>query len=417
MRFEAFVAARYLRGKRKNRFVSLITIISMAGVCVGVMTLIVVISVMTGFGEALRETIIGNRAHMRVYAQGGQNIHNWQQTIADLKELVPEITGAGPVVETEALLKNGNYTTGALVVGVDVDLETSVTDLSANLTNAGGREFGRGELPGDKEIVLGYRLAQRIGATVGSQVTAYTARLTQSAVGIRRGGQLYLTVSGISQARMSDFDQLYAFVNIETAGMLTGRTGVDGVHVKLSDPMIATAVKERVIDNLPYRARTWYEDQQAFFQALEQEKLVMFIILSFVVLVAAFNITSTLIMVVMEKRRDIGILRTLGASTRSILVLFILQGLMIGVTGSLVGLVGGTLFVAYINPIAEGLAFMLGVELVKADIYYFDRIPAEIVPYDIAVIGVLAVMLSFLSTLYPAWSASRLDPVDALRHE
>jgi lipoprotein-releasing system permease protein len=417
MRFESFVATRYLRGKRKNRFVSLITIISMAGVCVGVMTLIVVISVMTGFDEELRETIIGNRAHMRVYPGGTQEMHEWPKAIEDIKGLNPEVIGAGPIIETEALLKNGEYTTGALIVGVDIDLETEVTDLATNLTNAEGREFGFGDLPGDKEIVLGYRLAQRIGATVGSEIAVYTARMSMSAVGMRRGGQIYMRVSGISQARMSDFDQLYAFVNIDTAGMLTGRKGVDGVHLRLSNPDLAMRVKERIAENLPYRARTWYEDQQAFFQALEQEKLVMFIILSFVVVVAAFNITSTLIMVVMEKRRDIGILRTLGASTQSILLLFIINGLIIGLTGTAAGLILGTLFVAYLNPIAVGLAALLGVELVTTDIYYFDHIPAKIVPYDIAVIALTAVLLSFLSTLYPAWSAARLDPVDALRHE
>jgi lipoprotein-releasing system permease protein len=155
MRFESFVATRYLRGKRKNRFVSLITIISMAGVCVGVMTLIVVISVMTGFDEELRETIIGNRAHMRVYPGGTQEMHEWPKAIEDIKGLNPEVIGAGPIIETEALLKNGEYTTGALIVGVDIDLETEVTDLATNLTNAEGREFGFGDLPGDKEIVLG----------------------------------------------------------------------------------------------------------------------------------------------------------------------------------------------------------------------------------------------------------------------
>jgi len=417
MRFESFVATRYLRGKRKNRFVSLITIISMAGVCVGVMTLIVVISVMTGFDEELRETIIGNRAHMRVYPGGTQEMHEWPKAIEDIKSLNPEVIGAGPIIETEALLKNGEYTTGALIVGVDIDLETEVTDLATNLTTAEGREFGFGELPGDKEIVLGYRLAQRIGATVGSEIAVYTARMSMSAVGMRRGGQIYMRVSGISQARMSEFDQLYAFVNIETAGMLTGRKGVDGVHLRLSNPDLAMQVKERFAENLPYRARTWYDDQQAFFQALEQEKLVMFIILSFVVVVAAFNITSTLIMVVMEKRRDIGILRTLGASTQSILLLFIINGLIIGLTGTAAGLIMGTLFVTYLNPIAIGLAALFGVELVTTDIYYFDHIPAKIVPYDIAVIALTAVLLSFLSTLYPAWSAARLDPVDALRHE
>lgn len=417
MRFEAFIATRYLRGKRKNRFVSLITIISVAGVAVGVMTLIVVMSVMTGFDIALRDTIIGNRAHLRAYAVSGQNMYEWQDTIAQLRELNPEITGAGPIIETEALLKNGGATTGCLVIGVDPTLESSVTDLNTNLSDAGGRDFGEGRAPGEKEIVLGYRLAQRIGAGLGSEIAVFTPRVTIGALGLSRVGQVFLTVSGISQARMHDFDSLYAFVDIQTAQMLTGKDGVNAIHMKLSDPDLAGRVADRISDQLPLHARTWYDDQEAFFKALEQEKMVMFIILSFVVLVAAFNITSTLIMVVMEKRRDIGILRTLGASTQSILGLFILNGLMIGLGGTLVGLIGGTLFILNLNPIAEGLASLLGVDLDTSQVYYFDHIPAKLVPSDITVIAITAVILSFLSTLYPAWSAARVDPVDALRNE
>ncbi|MFM1919228.1 MAG: hypothetical protein RLZZ303_862 [Candidatus Hydrogenedentota bacterium] len=417
MRFEAFIATRYLRGKRKNRFVSLITIISVAGVAVGVMTLIVVMSVMTGFDIALRDTIIGNRAHLRAYSISGQNMYEWQDAIAQLRELNPEITGAGPIIETEALLKNGGATTGCLVIGVDPALESSVTDLNTNLSDAGGRDFGEGRAPGEKEIVLGYRLAQRIGAGLGSEIAVFTPRVTIGALGSRRGGQVFLTVSGISQARMHDFDSLYAFVDIQTAQMLTGKDGVNAIHMKLSDPDLAGRVADRISDKLPFHARTWYDDQEAFFKALEQEKMVMFIILSFVVLVAAFNITSTLIMVVMEKRRDIGILRTLGASTQSILGLFILNGLMIGLGGTLVGLIGGTLFILNLNPIAEGLASLLGVDLDTSQVYYFDHIPAKLVPADITVIAITAVILSFLSTLYPAWSAARVDPVDALRNE
>ncbi len=417
MRFEAFVAARYLRGKRKNRFVSLITIISMAGVAVGVMTLIVVMSVMTGFDIELRNTIIGNRAHLRAFPTGGQALYEWQDTVAQIRQLCPEVTGAGPIMETEALLKNGNLTTGCLVVGVEPGLEQDITDLETNLTDAGGREFGEGKPPGDKEIVLGYRLAQRIGVQVGSEIAVFTPRVAMSALGARRGGQVFLTVSGISQARMSDFDSLYAFVNIDTAQMLTGRKGVDGIHMKLGNPDLADAVAERIEEQLPLGARTWYEDQMPFFKALEQEKLVMFLILCFVVLVAAFNITSTLIMVVIEKRRDIGILRTLGASTPSILGLFILNGLMMGLSGTVAGLIGGTLFIAYLNPIAEGLAAILGVDLDTSQVYYFDHIPAVLVPSDVATIAATAVVLAFLSTLYPAWSAARVNPVDALRNE
>lgn len=417
MRFEFFVAERFLRGKRKNRFVSLITIISIAGVSVGVMTLIVVMAVMTGFDEALQDSIIGNRAHLAVVNKGYYPMIDWADAITRVEELAPEVVAAGPIIQFEGLMKNRDHTTGGLILGVHPPLESAVTYLEDNLSDKGGRTFGAGKLPGDFEIVLGYRLATRLRATVGSQISIFTARPSVTPLGMRPGAQVWLTVSGISQAKMSDFDSLYAWVNIPTALKLSGREGVDGIHMKLTDPDLAAKVKARIEENTEYAATTWYENQMAFFEALKQEKVVMFIILSFVVLVAAFNITSTLIMVVMEKRRDIGILRTLGSSTESILALFVIEGLMIGLSGTFFGVAGGTLFSYYLNPIANFLAPLLGIDLFNTEIYYFDRIPVAIVPGDVITITIAAVILTFLSTLYPAWSAARVDPVDALRNE
>lgn len=417
MRFEAFVAARYLRGKRKTRFISLITFISVAGVSVGVTALIVVMSVMTGFDNALRETIVGNRAHLTVMNRAGLPMTDPDRVIEEVQALSSEVLGAGPILQAEALLKRGDYTTGAFVLGIDPEREQSVTDLPRNLTREGGRMFGEGRMPGEKEIVLGFRLAHRLAARVGSEVAVMTDKPVVTPFGMRPGNQVFLTVSGISQAKMSDFDNLYAFVDIDTARMLTGREAVDGIHVKLSDAFIADKVAALIHEKLPYRAETWYESQEAFFEALEQEKVVMFIILVFIVLVAAFNITSTLIMIVMEKQRDIGILRTLGSSGSSILTIFILQGLLIGLTGTLIGLVFGITLSYYINPVAEVVAWFLGVDLFNSTIYYFDGIPVAIVFSDVVWITVSAVILTLVSTLYPAWSATRLNPVDALRYE
>ncbi len=417
MRFETFVAARYLRGKRKTRFISLITFISVAGVSVGVIALIVVMSVMTGFDNALRETIIGNRAHLELSNPGGSPINDYEAAIAEIRAAVPEAVGAGPIIQTEALLRHGTDATGAIMLGVDPNLEAGVTDLAKNLTHDGGRTMGMGKLPGEKEIVLGFRLASRLGARIGAEIAVVTDKPTVTPFGMRPGNQVFLTVSGISQAKMSDFDNLYAFVDIPTARMLTGRKGVDAIHLKLTDPFLADALSKRIEQDLPYRAVTWYESQEAFFEALKQEKVAMFIILVFIVLVAAFNITSTLIMIVMEKRRDIGILRTLGSSSWSVLWLFILEGLMIGLGGTFFGVVLGTLLAYNLNPVAAFLAKLMGVDLFNSTIYYFDGIPVAVVPFDIVWITLSAVVLTFISTLYPAWSAARLNPVDALRYE
>ncbi|HOK09824.1 MAG TPA: lipoprotein-releasing ABC transporter permease subunit [Candidatus Hydrogenedens sp.] len=417
MKFEAFVALRYLRSKRRNRFISLISIISIAGVSVGVITLIIVMSVMTGFDIALRETIIGNRSHLTIYDNAGK-IQDYESVIREIESLCPEIIASGPVIQVEALFKHDEYTTGGLILGVDPERESKVTDLAKNLTNEGGRLFGKGKLPGEKEIVLGYRLANRIGARIGSQLQIVTARsIIRPFIGRQLGSQLWLSVSGISHARMSEFDEIYAFVDLQTAYMLTGEKGVDAIHVKLTNPFLASTVASKIREHLPYRTKTWYEDQQAFFDALRQEKLAMFIILAFIVLVAAFNITSTLIMIVMEKRRDIGILRTLGASTGSILLIFILQGLFIGVIGTVIGLCVGIVLAWNINPIAQFIAHLLGLDLFNSTIYYFEGIPVAIIPFDVACIVVSAVILTFLSTLYPAYSAARVNPVDAIRYE
>lgn len=417
MRFEAYVAARYLRGKRKNRFVNLIAIISVAGVGVGVIALIVIMAVMAGFDDELRGAIVGNRAHVRVTLAGDVPMADWMQAAQNFKQAVPEAVAVAPYIEIEALLERNGASSGAMIAGIDTDLESSVTDIATNLTHEGGRIFGDGRLPGPNEVVLGYRLAHRLGARLGSDLNVVTGKPITTPFGFHRGGQATLRVCGIAQARMADYDALYAFVDLDTARRLAGREAVDGIHARLTDPFLAEPVARRIDAAGVYDAKTWYEDQEAFFEALKIEKVAMFTILVFIILVAAFNITSTLIMIVMEKRRDVGILRTLGTSTRTILWIFMLEGLFIGFGGTLFGVIAGLLIAFNLNPIAEFIAGLLGVDLYNTTIFYYDGIPVHVAFYDVAWITGCAVLLTFLSTLYPAWSAARLNPVDALRYE
>ncbi|MFP6597437.1 MAG: lipoprotein-releasing ABC transporter permease subunit [Candidatus Hydrogenedentota bacterium] len=422
MRFETFVALRYLSGKRKNRFISLISLISVAGVSVGVMALIIVMAVMTGFDNALRETIIGNRAHFTVLDPTSDTMVDYEKVIREIKALCPEVEASSPVVQILALLQNkSGYKEdvghGANITGVDPELESAVTELSENLTHNNGRQLGRGELPGDKEIVLGFILARNLGVLIGDKVSVLTHKKKVSPFGMRPGQDFVLTVSGISQAKMHEFDSANGWVNLKTASKLNGKKGVDGIHCRIDDPFMAEEYKARIIDQTDYRVVTWYDNQMEFFEALRQEKFGMFIILVFIVLVAAFNITSTLIMMVMEKQRDIGILRTLGVSGGSILRLFMIEGLLIGLGGTFAGVLFGTILAYNLNPVAEFLAGIFGIDLFNSQIYYFDQIPVDVVPMDVLYITIASVILSFFSTLYPAWSASRLRPVDALRYE
>jgi len=422
MHFESFVAFRYLRSKRKKRVISLITLISVAGVTVGVMALIVVMSVMTGFDQELQAAIIGNRAHLVVREYGNVTIGNPSEVIAQVKAVAPEVAAAAPVSQTEGILHtySGDYehVSGGWIIGIDPKREQSVTNIADYLTDKAGRQFGEGRLPlHEKEIVLGYRLAQKLNAYIGDEVEVITPKSSITPY-FRRGGQgLWMTVVGISEAQMFDYDTYGSYVTLDTMAMLTGRHGVDAIHCRLNDPNLVNVVADRIETALEYQTSTWYESQQEFFATIQQEKLAMFIILTFIILVAAFNIMSTLIMVVMEKRQDIGILRTLGVSSGGILRIFVIEGLFIGISGTLIGVLAGTVLAYKLTPVAEFVAGIFGIDLFNAEFYKFDHIPVAIVPWDIFWITICATILTFLSTLYPAWSASRLDPIEALRYE
>ncbi len=408
MRFEFFLGLRYLRSKRKNFFISIITVISVAGVMVGVMALIVVLAVMTGFDLELREKILGNKAHLEITERGG--LSDYDRLAASLEQR-DNVVAAAPFVMGYCLLQNRRGASyPAIILGIEPDSYGRVTEFSKHVTSGGLESNG---------IVLGSSTAHSVRAFEGDEITVVTSRAFKHVLGQSYASKK-LRVTGRFHSGYYDFDSRVAFLPMDLAQRLFGYKGsVTGLNVKLDDPFLAHDMAKELRDEFGsgYSVRTWIQQDQTFFNALRQEKLVMFIILAFIVLVAAFNIVSTLIMVVMEKTRDIGILRTVGASTRTIMAVFVFEGFIIGLIGTILGLVGGVIFANQLNNIADAVANITGFELFPSEMYIFDQIPVNIQPRDVLWTAGVAVVLSFLAAVYPAWQAARVDPVESLRYE
>jgi lipoprotein-releasing system permease protein len=408
MRFELFLGLRYLKSKRRNFFISFITVISVAGVMVGVTALITVLAVMTGFDDELREKVLGNRSHLTVETTSGPLVDYGR--IADQIEEHPEVVAAAPFVTTYALLTSQRgEVAGAVMMGIDPDRQSRVTEFNENLS---GEMRRRG-------IVLGSGVRNMLRVGAGDRVKLTTTRVFSSVLGNHAATKRY-DVSGIYHSGKYDFDSLYVFVLLEEAQKLAGlKDAASAIQVKLTDPFRAEEVGQEIINGLGrgYWGQTWIEQNRTFFYALKQEKIVMFVILTLVIVVAAFNIVSTLIMIVMEKRRDVGVLRSVGTPTRSIMGVFIFEGLTVGVVGTLLGLAGGITLSKSLNNIEKFIANTFGFDVFSAEIYMFDKIPVSIQTGDVVMVTVSAVLICLLATIYPAWQAARLNPAECLRYE
>ena len=393
MRYELFLSLRYLFSRRKYSFLSVTTLISVAGVAIGVMALIVVIAVMSGFDFDLKEKITGTNAHL--YIESLEGMRDPEAVMEKLRS-VAEVTGSAPFLHGQGMVVSEGVVHGVLVRGIDPQSEGSVTRLPRYIVE-GSFDLEKGG------VLIGSELAQKLDSSVGEKIRIISSSRT-------KGEEL--EVRGIFRSGMYDYDLNLIFVSLGEAQQLFHMEGlVGGVNARVHDMYEAEKAKGKIRSLLgpSYRVMTWIDMNQNLFGALALEKATMFVILSLIVCVACFNIAGSLIMTVMEKTKDIGILKAIGASDRSIRFIFSLQGFLIGLSGTLIGAAGGFGLCA----ILKRYPFIR----LPQDIYYIDRLPVEIQWRDSFFIALAAMTISWFATLYPAWRASRLDPVEALRYE
>jgi lipoprotein-releasing system permease protein len=411
--YELLVGLRYTRAKRRNHFISFISLISMAGIALGVAALIVVLSVMNGFQKELRTRILGVASHIQVTAINGE-LHNWlevgRQTLQH-----PEVKAAAPFIQAQAMLSRDETVRGTLVRGIIPELEDKVADF--------GRFMKAGKLenlqPGGFGIVLGSDLANAMGVTLEDKVTLIAPQGTVTPAGVVPRLRSF-TVVGIFEAGMYEYDSGLALIDMSDAQLLYRLgDGVSGVRLKLDDLFRAPRVARELVPLIQEDAyiSDWTRSHANFFRAVQIEKNMMFIILSLIVAVAAFNIVSTLVMAVTDKQADIAILRTLGASPRSIMAVFVVQGALIGVIGLGLGVVGGVALALNIDVVVPFIERVLGTQFLAKDVYYISQLPSELQWGDVTGITAIAFVLALAATLYPSWRASRVNPAEALRYE
>jgi len=411
--FEFFIGLRYIRAKRRNHFISFITFASMLGVAVGVMALITVLSVMNGFELELRERILGIVSHATVTA-ANERLTHWR-SLSKTLDSYPHIEGLAPYISAEGMLSNGDQVSGTLIRGVLPREERSVSNLGDKMVAGRLSDLKAGGF----DIILGRELAARLGVTMGDKVTMITPETNVTPVGILPRIKRF-TVVGIFEAGMYEYDSALSLINLDDAQRLFQmNAAVSGIRIKLDDMFLAPQVTRQLVRDLPpgYMISDWTRQHANFFRAVETEKTTMFIILSLIVGVAAFNIISTLIMVVTDKRADIAILRTLGATPASIMTIFIIQGTVIGVIGTLLGAVGGIALATNVETIVPVIERVFGIHFLSPEVYYISEVPSQLRVHDVTVITAVAFVLCILATLYPARRAAQTQPAEALRHE
>ncbi len=407
MSFEWFVSRRYLRAKRKQKFISLIALISVLGVAVGVLALIVVLSVYTGFTEGLRDQIIGINAHVSVQ-RFGFNITDPKSLIAEV-EAVDGIVAASPNIYSQALITSGAFSSGVVLRGIEPESAVRVTKVNQEMKEGSLLDLDISD--GLSRIVLGVQLAKQLRVENGDRVKLISPNGPLTPMGVIPKIRTCVIV-GLFETGMFEYDSTLGYVNLDTARSMAGLgRGVHGLEVRVDDVDNADKIGQRLKEQLGsgYVVRDWMHINENLFAALKLEKAGIFIALDLIIMVAALNIVSALVMVVMEKTRDIAILKAMGASTGQVMRIFFYQGAVIGITGTILGLMGGL----GLSAILKHYKF---IEL-PSNVYPMSTMPVKVVPFDVSVVAISAVLITLLATLYPSWKASRIKPAESLTYE
>ena len=403
---------RYTRAKRKNHFISFISFVSLFGIALGVMVLVTVLSVMNGFDREIKGRILDMVPQVTVMSQSGP-LQDWQG-VAERLSQQDHVVAVAPFIQGEAMV-TGRGGSPAFVVlqGIDPALQTQVSPIASKMVLGSFSSLQ----PNTFQVILGEQLAQNLGVTLGDKVTVYVPKTSLSPLGILPRLKQF-TVSGIFSTGYQ-FDSSYALVNLSDAGILMQMgSHVSGLQLKLSDLFLADSVSHHLVEEFPsLRAYTWINENANFFAALAMEKVMMFVILTLIIAIAAFNMLASLVMLVTDKKADIAILKTMGLSTRQVMSIFIIQGSLVGLLGTLLGLVLGVILSLNITNWVNAIQSMFHVQFLNSNVYYINFLPSHLEGADILLITCVALALSFFATLYPAYKASKINPAEALRYE
>jgi lipoprotein-releasing system permease protein len=411
--YELFIGLRYTRAKRRTHFISFISGVSMLGIALGIAALITVMSVMNGFEKEIRARILGAAAHVQMLGSDA-GIADWEG-LARVAKAHPEVTASAPFVQAQGLLSTGSAVRGVFVRGIVPELEDKVADFSKHMT-AGSLEALR---PGGFGIVIGVGIARALTLRVGDRVTLISPQGQVTPAGLMPRLKQF-TVVGIFALDHNEFDSALALARMEDAQVLYRMDGnVSGVRLKVGNIDAAPRIAREIARNVPSEIflTDWTQQNVNYFRAIQIEKRMMFIILTLIIAVAAFNLVSTLVMVVTDKHPDIAILRTLGASPGSVMKIFVVQGAVIGIVGTLLGVGIGVLMALNIDTVVPAVERAFGFQILSREVYYISELPSDLHWSDVWSVALVSLVLAFAATLYPSWRAARVNPAEALRYE